>query len=103
MREGSARLVGVPAAAPREVFVIPLRAVRYRESPWDRLRRHVRTLASRESVSEAVLVTITLALIGALSPVSTMQSSLRHRRPDLPPVSSFRRDWVGPCAASASS
>ncbi len=66
MREGSARLVGVPAAAPREVFVIPLRAVRYRESPWERLRRHVRTWASRESVSEAALVTITLVLIGAL-------------------------------------
>ena len=65
MREGTARLVSVPAA-PREVVVIPLRAVRYRESPWDRLRRHVRTLVSRESVSEAVLVVITMGLVGAL-------------------------------------
>jgi len=64
MRAGTARRVSVPA--PREVVVIPLRTVRYRESPWDRLHRHVRALASHESVSEAVLVTITLVLIGAL-------------------------------------
>ena len=64
MRAGTARRVSVPA--PLEVVVIPLRTVRYRESSWDRLRQHVGTLVSHESVSEAVLVTITLVLIGVL-------------------------------------
>ena len=63
MRESTLRRVGV--ATPRDV-VIPLRLVPHRESAWDRLRRHVRLLASREGVSEAVLVIITLGLLGAL-------------------------------------
>ena len=64
MRESTVRRVGV--ATPREVVVIPLRLVPHRESSWDRLSRHVRMLVSRESVSEAVLVVITLGLVGAL-------------------------------------
>ena len=64
MRESTVRRVGV--ATPREVVVIPLRLVPHRESSWDRLRRHVRLLVSREAFSETVLVIITLGLLGAL-------------------------------------
>ena len=64
MRESTVRRVSV--ATPRQVVVIPLRLVPRRESSWDRLRRHVRTFASRETFSEAVLVSITLGLLGAL-------------------------------------
>ena len=64
MRESTVRRVGV--ATSREVVVIPLRLVPDRESSFDRLRRHVRLSVSRESVSEAVLVIITLGLVGAL-------------------------------------
>ncbi len=64
MRERTLRRVGV--ATPREVVVIPLRLVPPRQSAWARCRRQVRMFASRENVSEAVLVTITLVLIGAL-------------------------------------
>ena len=79
MRESTVRRVGV--AIPREVFVIPLRLVPHRESSWDRLRRHVRLLVSRESVSEAALVTITLVLIGALF------ACLHHaKQPPTPPT-----------------
>ena len=64
MRTVTARRINVPA--PGEVIVIPLHAVRVHESPWDRLRRRVRTLASRESVSDASLVIVTLGLGGVL-------------------------------------
>jgi hypothetical protein len=63
MRESTVRRVGV---APREVIVIPLRLVPHRESSWDRLRQHVPLWVSRESVSEAILVIITLGLVGVL-------------------------------------
>lgn len=77
MRESTVRRAGV--ATPREVVVIPLRLVPHRESSWDRLRRHVRLLVSRESVSEAVLVIVTFALLGAL--FACLQNAIRPPTP----------------------